>query len=407
MNQQDSRPIYTMVATCPDELTDIISKQITTVGGFNISEKFKSVEFDVDDVGFYKAHLYLSAASQIFLKIKEGSGSSLEIIYNQASKVQWTQIFSPKSTYKIDGIVSEKGPEFPTSNDVSKRVRQAIENKFAAKGLEKPLVDIKEPDLVIKALLYKKRVTFSICTSGKSMHKRGYRVGKHPAPMKETLAAGILDWMDYSNEKPLVDAMCGSGTIAIEATYKALNKACLIHRKKGDFSFEKLRMFNPSVWRQVQEEARTSRLEELNAPIYAKDLDSHFLKDAQSNALKARVEKYIEFETEDFLQSTPKFEHGTLILNLPYGARLEKEHERLAQLYKDIGAKLKHDYAGWDAVLITAENAPIKEIGLKPKKKKKIQNGSIKTMCLWYELFRGKHKVYKTSKASLPNGLEK
>jgi putative N6-adenine-specific DNA methylase len=226
------------------------------------------------------------------------------------------------------------------------------------------------------------------------MHKRGYRSDKHPAPIKETLAASMLKLLNYDGSKPLYDPMCGSGTIVIEGVSMAMNKAALIHRKKGDFGFERLPFFNKNLWRDVQEDARQEKAEAPPAAFFASDISPKFIEAARENALRARVERYIEFNTGDFFELPAPAKEGLLICNLPYGERIKGVgSEDPIEFFKAIGDKLKKDYTGWQAALLVAEESPWKFIGLKPSRRIPLSNGSIPVKLVVFNMYKGSKRA--------------
>lgn len=380
------------IATCPEEIKEVVAKELTELGAIDVIPGFKSVQFSCDKEIAYEIHLKLSTASRILRIVKECSGASPTILRNQASRIQWSKILPPNSTYLIDGVASDRGEKAMTSNEISKMVREGLQNHYTHINQEFPRVDLKKPKVVIVAFVYRKRAVISIDTSGKTLHKRGYRVEGHPAPLKETLAASILRLAGYDGSQPLYDPMCGSGTIAIEASYIAMQKATLIHRKKGDFGFEWLSDFDKNLWRKTQDRIRAERLESPKAPIFASDISPKYVQLSKDNALRARVEKFINFDQGSFFDMEPKSSTGILITNLPYGERLEinSDLEKTKAFYREIGDTLKQKYHGWTAALLTSEESPHKFIGLKPRRKIPILNGSIKCKLLIFDLYKGK-----------------
>ena len=382
-----------MIAICPDEIKDVLAQELSDLGAKNIEQKFKAVHFDCDEQSFYMAHLKLRTASRLLRVIKEFAAKDERMLFDQARRVNWGTVFEADKTFVIEGVPGERGPGVMTSNTISKRVREALQSWFQEKKSAKPKVNLEEPDVELVAFVRAGRCMLSVDTSGKSMHKRGYRSDRHPAPIKETMAAALLMKIGYDGSTPLYDPMCGSGTIAIEAASMALGKAALIHRKKGEFGFERLVFFNPKVWRAVQDECREQKRDQLPAPIFASDISANYLEAAKENALRARVEKYMEFSKADFFEAKPPFKSGLLITNLPYGERIKGEFSGDDEsFFKAIGDKLKRDFAGWRAAILAAEESPWKFIGLKPSRKIKLLNGSIPVRLLVFDLYQGSKK---------------
>jgi putative N6-adenine-specific DNA methylase len=382
-----------MIAICPEETKDVLAKELAQLGAIDIDPQFKAVHFACTEKQFYEIHLKIRTASRLLRVLREFAAKDERMLYDQARRVKWTQYFSDEHTFVIEGVPGERGEGVMTSNTISKRIREALQSSFEDKSMKRPIVDLENPDASLVAFVRGGRCILSIDTSGKSLHKRGYRSDKHPAPIKETMASAMLMKLDYGGDVPLYDPMCGSGTITIEAASIALKKSALIHRKKGEFGFERLSFFNSSLWRDVQDEARDEKSESLLAPIYASDISSNYIEAARENALRARVEKYIIFSKSDFFESHPPSEQGLLVTNLPYGERIKGEFVGDDEsFFKAIGDKLKKDYAGWQAALLVAEDSPWKFIGLKPSKKIKLLNGSIPVRLLVFDLYKGSKK---------------
>lgn len=233
----------------------------------------------------------------------------------------------------------------------------------------------------------------SLDTSGKSLHKRGYREPGHPAPLKETLAAAILSFAGYDGSQAFLDPMCGSGTLAIEAAMMAVRKAPHIHRRKGEFRFEWLKDFDRALWRAVQDRVRAEKLATPPAPVVASDIDERYVEMARKSALKARVERYVTFGTRRFQDVVPPAERGILATNLPYGDRIGGTEGDIQRLYGEVGDTLKRRFSGWHAAILAAEASPYKAIGLRPSRSIRLMNGSIPCRLLLFELYEGSRRT--------------
>ena len=385
--------LFQMIAICPEETKDVLADELKSLGAQTIDPQFKAVHFECDEKLFYEAHLKIRSASRLLRVVKEFAAKDERMLYDQARRVNWGDILTVKGTFSIEGVPGERGEGVMTSNTISKRVREAMQTWFLEKKGERVLVNLEDPDATFIAFVRGGRCIVSVDTSGKSMHKRGYRSDKHPAPLKETMAASLLMKLDYKGDVALYDPMCGSGTLAIEAASMALGKAALIHRKKGEFGFERLAFFNPQLWREVQEEARDGKSDELAMPIFASDISEPYIEAARDNALRARVEKFINFSRVDFFESEAPAPSGLIVTNVPYGARIKGEFDGDDEMFfKAIGDKLKKSYTGWRAAILVAEDSPWKSIGLKPSRKIKLLNGSIEVRLLVFDLYQGSKK---------------
>lgn len=382
-----------MIAISPEETKDVLAAELKALGATAIDPQYKAVHFECDEKVFYEAHLKLRTASRLLRVIKDFSAKDERMLYDQARRINWATIFDVKKTFVIEGVPGERGDGVMTANTISKRIREALQSWFTEKTGQKAVVNLQEPDASLVAFVRGGRCILSVDTSGKSMHKRGYRSDRHPAPIKETMASAMLLKLGYDGSVPLYDPMCGSGTIVIEAASMAMGKSALIHRKKGEFGFESLSFFNSKLWREIQDEARDEKLEQLPSPVFASDISANYLEAARDNALRARVEKHMTFFKSDFFESKPPVPSGLLVTNLPYGERIKGEFSGDDEsFFKAIGDKLKRDYAGWRAAILVAEESPWKFIGLKPSQKIKLLNGSIPVRLLVFDLYQGSKK---------------
>lgn len=379
------------IAISSQDTTDVVAQELAALGAYEIDKTYAAVSFKAPESVAYRLHLRLQSASRLLLVLKQGSGSNLLIITSQARKVKWDSYFRPDSTYMVEGVAGDRGPNFPSATEISKAVRLGLEDYFRKIDKPVPKVDLKEPKIRVVAHVASGRLTLSIDTSGKSLHKRGYREDSHPAPLKENLAGALLQMVGYDGKQNFYDPMCGSGTIAIEAAFRALHKAPLIHRKKGEFGLENLLGFDNALWREIQDSCRQEKLEQPPARIFAADIDRRYIEASKSNALRARVEKFIEFRHGSFFELPAPASSGILLTNFPYGERIGKRsEEEMVEFYKKVGDTLKQRYAGWTAAILVAEGSPYKHIGLRPRRRIPIDNGGIPCRLLIFELYAGK-----------------
>lgn len=379
------------IAICSEDAVTAVAKELETYGASNVVPGYKAVSFDADQELSYRLHLRLQTPSRLLQVIRRGSGSSLPVLTNQARKIKWNEYFRPDTTYLVEGVAGDRGPGHPTATDISKAIRMGLEDYFRYNELPIPRVDLKDPKIKVVAHVHGGMLTLSLDSTGKSMHKRGYRMENHPAPVKETMAATLLILAGYDGTQNFYDPMCGSGTIPIEASFMALNKGALIHRKKGDFAFENFASFDSQLWRRVQDDVRLGKLDEPRARIFASDIEQKYVDAARENALRARVEKYVTFYKGSFFNLDAPASSGLLLSNLPYGERIgQNEETQLIEFYKRVGDTLKQKYSGWQAALLVGENTPWKFIGLRPKRRIPVDNGGIPCRLLIFDLYAGK-----------------
>ena len=231
----------------------------------------------------------------------------------------------------------------------------------------------------IYVFIHKDKVTLTIDTSGTALHKRGYRERANKAPIRETLAAAIMELVPWRPGRTLVDPMCGSGTLLIEAAMKGINMAPGMNR---EFISEKWRTMDKKIWWDVRREAYAQMNEEVDFKIYGYDIDEEALEIARENAEIAGVADYIEFRYGDATEFTSDEEYGFIVTNPPYGERLE-DTDTVKMLYKKLGyafRKLKN----WSYYLITSYEYFENEFGQEATKRRKLYNGMLKSNLYQY-----------------------
>ena len=382
-----------LIATCPEETKPALLAELQALGATDLMPAFRAVSFEAGEDLFYELHLKLRTASRILHVIREVPAKSPAMLFSQVRRIRWCDLFDAQHGFMVESLGADADGGGMAPKQVITQVREAVRDVFNRELGRAPPVDTQEPKVVIVAHLERGRCTLSLDTSGKSLHKRGYRESGHPAPLKETLAAAILVMAGYDGTQAFMDPMCGSGTLAIEAAMIAVRKAPRIHRKKGEFYFEWLKDLDRQRWRATQDRVRAEKLEAPPAPIVASDIDPTYVAMAQKSALKARVEKYMSFATRRFQDCEPVAERGLLVTNLPYGERIGSCEGDVRQLYEEIGDTLKQKFSGWQAALLAATASPYKSIGLRPSRSIALMNGSIPCRLLVYDLYTGSRRT--------------
>ncbi|MBL8270467.1 THUMP domain-containing class I SAM-dependent RNA methyltransferase [Steroidobacter sp.] len=382
-----------LIATCPEETKPALVLELEALGASSIVPAYRAVAFEASDALFYELHLKLRTASRILKVIKEVPAKTPEMLRSQVRRIRWGELFDARHGFMVEsqGDDADQGGMAP--KQIITQVRESIREVFERSQGVAPTVDRAEPKVVVVAHLRHGRCMLSFDTSGKSLHKRGYREQGHPAPLKETLAAAMLIMAGYDGSQPFMDPMCGSGTIAIEAAMIAVRKAPQIHRKKGEFHFEWLKDFDRELWRVTQDRLRAEKLEAPTAPVVASDINATYVAMAKKSALDARVEKYMNFSTGRFQDAEPPATSGILVTNLPYGERIGSSEGDIVQLYQEVGDTLKQKFSGWQAAILAASASPYKAIGLKPKRTIALMNGSIPCKLLIFELYAGTRRA--------------
>lgn len=365
-------------------LEEVLVEELKLIGATDIEPLNRAVSYYGDEEVLYKSNLHLRTALTILKPILEFKAKNETELYLKAKEFKWEELFNVDQTLSIDGFAS--GDLFTHSKYIALKVKDAIADRFREQFEIRPNVDVLNPDIKFNVHIATDKVTISIDTTGEQLGKRGYRQENVFAPLAEPLAAGIILLSGWDKESEFFDGMCGSGTFAIEAALIATNTPPGLNR---NFAFEKLNTFNDELWQKILTEAKEN-IVPTSATIRASDIYKKAVHIARSNAERANMDKWIEFDIADFLHARPKTSKATVILNPPYGERIQMRD--LLGMYQEIGNNLKKNFAGCEAWIISSNIEALKLIGLKPSRKIALFNGKLECKLHKFELFRGTHK---------------
>jgi 23S rRNA G2445 N2-methylase RlmL len=375
---EDETPIR-WIATCPDETKGVLADELAQLGVREPRPIYRGVAFEADLETGYRAHLWLRTASRIQRIVADLPARSASELQTAAAAIAWQDWLRPRFPFTVSPILTDAEARALGESAVRDALAGAVASSFARASAPAPRFDPEAKDPVaLMAHLRGGVCTLGLDTAGRALHKRGWRLGGHPAVLKETLAASILLLAGYDGSEPLLDPMCGSGTLVIEGAYIALGKAPLIHRGKDDFGFERQAGFDRALWRRVCDRARASRLPAPRAPIFASDLREAYVELARQTALRARVEKYLSFSVGSFHELAPPAPSGLLVANLPYGERIG------ALSLREVGRTLRERFPAWRAALLLPAAAPAKELGLVPEREHALKNGALDVRLLLF-----------------------
>ncbi|TXK44272.1 methyltransferase [Pontibacter qinzhouensis] len=336
----------------------------------------------------YEANMWCRTAIRILKPIRNFKARDEKDLYQQVYKINWADYLRLEQTFAIDAVVSHS--TFEHSLFVAQLAKDAIVDQFRKVTGERPSVDRIRPDIRINLHMHENMVTLSLDSSGDSLHRRGYREQTNVAPLNEVLAAGIIGLSGWDKKSALVDPMCGSGTLLIEAAMMAQNTAPGLFRR-DPFAFENWQDYNEDLYKMVWKTAEAKERQEPQATIIGYDIDSDYVEAARVNIENAGLEKVIKIEQADFFQTQAPADHGVLVANPPYNERIVSDDINL--LYKQIGDTLKNNYQGFDAFILTGNLEAAKHIGLRTTRRTPLYNGSIECRLLKYELYRGSRRV--------------
>jgi 23S rRNA G2445 N2-methylase RlmL len=367
------------IATCPHETTDVTLSELKILGVEIKEVMYRGILFECDLELAYRAHLTLRTASRIQRVISHFEMKDHTAFEKAVQSIDWTQWLRAHKPFQVRPFVADfKSDQF----DVEKLIDTVVQAITKAPFPKHPPSYNPEAEnpITIVPFIRKGQCMLGIDTAGRALHKRGWRTNGHPAVLKETLAASILMLAGYTGDEVLFDPMCGSGTIIIEGAYIALHKAPLIHRGKDDFALEHLANFDRQLWRKIGDQLRAQKKNELSYPIFANDINAKFVEVAKASALRARVEKYLNFSTASFFDLKPPAERGLLVCNLPYGERIFGGE--LERLFQQVGQKIKQDYNSWSIALLVPTESPLHLLKLNADREYQLLNGALSVTLL-------------------------
>ncbi len=390
---------FKMIAKTLHGLEDVLAQEIQALGGNNIEIGRRAVSFTGDKSLLYKANLSLRTALSILKPIHTFKAENTDELYDELSKIEWSEYMTPNQTFAIDSVVYSE--VFKNSQFITYRTKDAIVDYFKEKTQERPTVVLKNPDIYINIHIAHNVVTLSLDSSGESLYKRGYRTIQTKAPINEVLAAGILLKAGWCGQSDLLDPMCGSGTFLIEAALIARNIAPGIYRQR--FAFQAWQDYDEELFMHHFEDDSQERA--FNFKIYGSDMLFDAVKITQKSIELAGLSKDIVLEQGRF-ENRPKPEQPLMIvMNPPYDKRLELQEPE--EVYHMIGERLKHNYPGCKAWIIAHKTEHFDAIGLRPNSRTSLMNGSLECELRSYELFDGKRDDYKREKGKSFNERSK
>lgn len=369
-------------ATTTKGLEEVLAAELATLGAGNIVPGNGGVSFDGKPADGYRACLWLRTANRVLQPIASFACPSQEALYDGVYAINWQDRLTPAMTLAVDANLRDS--EITHSRFAALKTKDAIVDKLRDRCGQRPNVDAKDPDLRINLHLARNQCTISLDLAGTGLHRRGYRRDPTIAPLKETLAAGLVALTGWDRESHFVDPMCGSGSLPLEAALLAGNSAPGL--LAPNFGFQRWLDFNARSWQELLEEAEQAQKELPANLIFGSDRDQRAVDLARRNADSAGIGARIRWSYGDFAKLEPPAEHGTLICNPPYGERIGQEQE-LEAFYRKIGDTLKQRWKGWTAWVFTGNLALAKQVGLKASRRIVLYNGPIECRLLKYELY--------------------
>lgn len=384
-------------ASCPKHLEDLLQQEIENCGGLDTAVHPSGVHFTGPAEAAYRTCLWSRVASRVFLEVAAGSASSAEDAYRMARGVPWKEHMDPAASFAVDASVGSKS--YPDTPDFTAlRVKDAIADYFRETTGTRPSVDPRSPDMQVHIHLERDRASLSLDLSGGALHRREYRSIGGDAPLKENAAAAMLlrsHWPSFAAEgRPLVDPMCGSGTILIEGAMIAGDIAPgLLRSRFGLFAW---RQFDPGLWQSLLQEARERRDTGLPKipPIFGFDINRASIEASGANAAAVGVREKLTLKKCPLEKLTNPLhgQTGLLVTNPPYGVRIGSTGGDMPGV---IGSVLRRSFPGWTAAVLSPEENFETAAGIKADRKNALYNGPIACNLYRFRVFNPEERAEK------------
>ena len=368
-------------------LEPVLAKELTQLGANDVQIGRRMVSFKGDKELLYRANFQLHTAIRILKPIKHFKALSADDVYEGVKDIDWSEHIGIDKTFAVDSVVFSE--EFRHSKFVAYKVKDAIVDQFREKTGQRPNISISNPDIRLHIHIAEGQCTLCLDSSGESLHRRGYRQESVEAPLNEVLAAGMILITGWHGETDFIDPMCGSGTLLIEAALIARNMAPGLFRK--EYAFEKWPDFDRELFDKIYNDDSQER--EFNHHIYGYDVDIKAVNTARLNVKAAGLTSDITIEEQDFKNFTQPKNKSIMVTNPPYGERISTND--LLGTYKMIGERLKHQFTGNEAWILSYREECFAQIGLKPSIKIPVFNGSLECEFRKYQMFDGKMREFR------------
>jgi len=373
-------------------LEQLLADELLELGAERTEVVNRGVNFYGGRAMLYRANVASRLSLRILLPIQRFRAEDPETLYRKVKEYDWSLHLDNRMTFAIDAVTFS--PIFKNSHYVALKVKDAIADRFRDRTHLRPSVNREHPDLLVNVHISGKEVTISLDSSGGSLHRRGYRTGTFEAPLNEVLAAGMVMATGWKGERPFIDPMCGSGTLAIEAAMIAAGIPPGLFRKQ--YGFEHWKDFDRDLMEHVVRQL--PREKKVSVPIIARDADREAVKLTRQQLRQMQLEDAVTLEVRDFKGSEGPPDGATIVMNPPYGERMDAGH--IGSLYSMIGTTLKHGYPGSDAWILSSSREGLRHIGLKPERKMVLFNGALECLYVNYRTFSGRWKEFKSSETT-------
>ncbi len=369
-------------------IESLLAQELSDLGAQEIVQKPEGIYFSAELKTAYSICLKTRLSSRVLVRVGDGKSSKdKDELYDAAKAIDWTQHFSSEDLFAIDFV--GKNENIRDSQFGGLTVKDAVVDCFRDEGLERPSVEKYQPDIRIQARLVRNQIHFFIDFSGRSLFQRGYREGTGAAPIKENLAAALVlrsGWLNDST-KPLIDPMCGSGTLLLEAVGMAAGVSPNVEREF--WGFTRWKFHDAQLWNEILTDVKVESAEALancTVKVFGFDMDGRVLRNAKANAKNAGFGHLIEFKQGKAEELTNQFnEVGHILFNPPYGERIGSLPE-LVETFTELGKVFKKEFLNWQVSLITSSIELLGLLKLSSHKRYKFKNGPLDCQFALYDI---------------------
>lgn len=366
-----------LIATAAFGLEAVVAREVKNLGYEDVKVENGRVTFTADEMAICRSNLWLRTADRVLLKIGEFKATTFDELFEKTKALPWSEWIPEDGIFPVEGksINSQLASVPDCQAIVKKAVVESLKEKYNTSWFKE-----ERGQYTIEVALLKDVATLTIDTSGAGLHKRGYRTLSNKAPLKETLAAALIQLSFWNPDRVLIDPMCGSGTIPIEAALIGKNIAPGMNRS---FSAEEWDAIPKELWREARKE--THDLADYDRPvrIYGSDVDGEVLSLARYHIKEMFLEEDVHIQKLDVKDLASRFQYGCIVCNPPYGERLGEKRE-VEKLYRTMG-KVFSQLDTWSYYIITSHPDFEEHFGKKADKKRKLYNGRIQ--CNYYQYY--------------------
>lgn len=371
--------VFLVFTPCPHGLEEALSLELQALGFEDAVADRAGCRLTTDWTGIQRVNLYSRLATRVLVQVSQAPVRHEDDILELARNTEWERWFGAEQTLRVD--TSAIRSPMKSLQYCNLRAKDGICDRLRMREGSRPDIDTVRPDARVHLFLSEDTATLYLDTTGESLFKRGWRLNKGEAPIRENLAAGLLALSDWDPAEALLDPFCGSGTILIEAAWIALGVPAGIWRP---FGFERLRNHDERHWRDLKEDARSRIATRLDTPLVGVDVDPAAIEAARQNTERARLTPdTIRFEVGDARTVQPPAPRGWVVTNPPYGERLPSEE---AEIWLDWSQNLKRHYSGWQVHVISSDLDLPQRMRLKPLRRRPLHNGPLDCRLFSFEM---------------------